>query len=149
MRATFLLLAALAACGTAAADRAPAPPPALACLDSIRAGRDTLVFSDVEIADETFDATGTEISLWGEAGGWRGAARDAEGELGDPIPLQSLTLDARSGRLAFAYPNDTTNLVRFEGTVSCERLAGGWQLYPGVRREDSVLPRVPRSGYTR
>ncbi|HST62833.1 MAG TPA: hypothetical protein VLK84_29270 [Longimicrobium sp.] len=172
--ATTLLGIALAGCGTASADRAPEasagqtaaapraaaespaavpasqPQTAFACLsaDSVGGGRDTLVFSDVTLSAETGDASGTEISLWQEGTAWRGATREAEGELGSPRPLESLALDPRDGRIALAYGNGSGDVFRFQGAFSCERLSGAWELYEGVRKEDSVLPRVPHSGYT-
>lgn len=170
--ATTLLGIALAGCGTASADRAPeasagqgsaapraaaepsaavpAPQTAFACLgvDSAGGGRDTLVFSDVVLSPETGDATGTEILLWRENEAWHGAAREAEGEIGSPRPLESLALDPRDGRIALAYGNGLGNVFRFQGSFSCERLGGAWELYEGVRKENSVLPRVPHSGYT-
>jgi hypothetical protein len=171
--ATAILALALAGCGTASADHAPdaaagqtsaaarpssqpaavpasQPQTAFACLspDSVGGGRDTLVFSDVVLSDETGDATGTEISLWRDGDAWRGAAREAEGEIGSPRPLESLALDPREGRIALAYGNGLGDVFRFQGSFSCERLGGAWELYEGVRKEDSVLPRVPHSGYT-
>lgn len=149
---------ALAGCGSAAADAAPPATPrapnsaqaAFACLsaDSLRDGRDTLVFSDVVVAEETADVVGTEISLWREGGAWRGSVREAEGELGAPRPLQSLTLDPRSGSMALAYANGTGDVFRFTGSFSCARLTGAWRLYPGTPDEPAVLARVRRSGDT-
>lgn len=118
------------------------------CLDSASRGQDTLVFSDVAIAEETEDASGTEISLWSEGGAWRGEVRQAEGELGAPRPLQSLRLDPQSGSLALAYANDQANLFRFGGTFTCGRITGRWVFYPGTPAEDAVMVRVPRSGFT-
>lgn len=149
-----LLAVVLAGCGSASADAAPrataepnsAPRTAFACLDSLRDGRDTLVFSDVVVSEETFDATGTEISLWREGDAWRGSVRDAEGELGAPQPLQSLAFDPRTGSMALAYPNGTGDVFRFTGSFSCPQLSGAWRLYPGTPDAPDVLFRVRRSG---
>lgn len=142
-----MLGVALAACETASADHAPgARGAALACLDSVAGGRDTLVFSDVVTADETYDATGTEVSLWRDGGAWAGAVREAEGELGTPRPFESLAFDAGTGAITLAYGNGAGDVFRFAGTLSCRSLSGRWRLYD--HEVEAALPRVPHGGYT-
>lgn len=145
-RILALLVIALAGSGCARA-QAPAAA-AYPCLseDSIGSGRDTLVFSDVRLAPETLDASGTEVSLWRRDGRWLGALRKAEGELGDPRPLPSVTLDPASGRIALTDSTEDGS-TPFAGTFACSRIEGTWTLFGGSTAARVVMPRVPHSGF--
>lgn len=147
LRILALLALALAGSGCVRAE-APAAA-AYPCLseDSIGSGRDTLVFSDVSLSSETFDASGVEVSLWRGGGRWHGAIRQAEGELGDPRPLRSVALDPESGRIALSDSAPEGRLTPFAGTFACSRIEGTWTLFGGTGAARVVLARVPHSGF--
>lgn len=158
-RRGFVALAIAFAASGCARDRAPRAPGEAAthgapatvhpCLheDSIGSGRDTLVFSDVRVASETLDASGTEVSLWRRDGRWAGELREANGELGDPRPLRSVTLDPATAAISLSDLTPGGHLSPFTGTFACSRIEGTWSLFGGTTTARVALARVPHSGF--
>jgi hypothetical protein len=145
----ILALLALTVSGSGCARSGAPVASAYPCLseDSIGSGRDTLVFSDANLSPETLDASGTEVSLWRRDGRWLGALRKAEGELGNPRPLRSVTLDIASGKIALSDSAPQGRLTPFAGTLTCSRIEGTWTLFGGTTAARVVLARVPHSGF--
>lgn len=115
----------------------------LSCLGS-NTSRE-LVFTDVEVADETYDRSGSELTFLRDNGAWKGIVRNANGELGTPRPLISLSLDDKAGTAGFSFMHSTKDTLHFSGRISCDSVWGEWSPYRGVVEQHSYR-RVSRSG---
>jgi len=102
---------------------------------------DTLVFSDVRSVEQTGDLSGFQFALIRGDTGWGGVSREAAGELGPPMPLVEVTIEAASRATAFVVPNGPDS-SRFSGTMSCDSLFGWFKAYRSTPARWSVYRRV-------
>ena len=127
---------ALARAATPASGEASAP--ARHILETCAEG-DSVVFSTVELHEETGDINGIELTLRRVERGWTGSGREAEGDFGRATPLAGLRLIAPDS-LVLAMPHDAgeptpQDTLFLRGRVTCEHLEGSQQEYRHLAEE--------------
>ncbi len=111
--------------------------------DSLSGTERTVMFSDIDTARVTKDATGAEFLLHVGARGWRGEVRVAEGQVGSYLPIGELRYDGTSHSIAITFLRGS-EAVRFQGFLSCDSLWGTWEQVRGAADSGRVFHRVIR-----